>query len=323
MLWLVLLGAFFTAVFLLSALLMLFSSPRREILERIEAEPGDPRFSGPEGAAGGRPRLSLLFRVFGGVGRVIPRRSAYLTRLQKKLLQARFYMRAEELIGLSTLFGLAFFLVAMQNTGSFLVAILLGVIGYRIPGIALEVQRRRIKQKLEKQIVPALSTIAGGLRAGYSFAQALEVVYHDALPPLAEEIGRVLRDNRLGRPLFEALKEMVERTESNELDLVISTLDIQRETGGNMADLIDKIENTMREREALQEEIRALTSQQRFSALLIFLLPLGLALLISLLNPGYLLPLVEEPVGRVLLGIGLAAQLVGFLLIRRFMKIEV
>jgi len=322
MLWLVLAAVFITTVCLVLAVIHIFFKPRQDIISRMKVEPDYGELY-EEPGSDTVVRRSSFFRILRLVGSAWPRRPEYLSNLQKKLLQARFYMRAEELIGLCLLFFVVTFLLFYQHWGSLLLALPAGIIGYRIPGMALEAQRKKNLKDLEKQIAPALATISGGLRAGYSFAQALEVVSQETPPPLAEEFGRVLRDNRMGRPMEIALREMVERVESSELEMVFSTIEIQRQVGGNMAELIDKIEAALRERAELREEIRSLTSQQRFSAVIVFLLPLGLAMIIFAFNPDYLRPLFQEQLGRLMLAAALMLQIIGFIIIRRFMKVEI
>ncbi len=244
----------------------------------------------------------------------------HLDTLQRRLLRASLYIRAEEFLLVCLVVALVFFLTALLFGLDFLLALLLAIVGYAIPGYVLERKRKRNLRKLEQQLPPVLTIIANALRSGYSFAQALEVVYQDTMPPLSEECGRVLRDNRLGRPMGEALRRMANRVGSEDLDMVVNTLEIQRQLGGNMAVLLNKLEQTLRERAELQEEIKALTAQQRFSAVLIFLLPILLAVFLLITNPDYLKPLVEEPLGRYLLAAAVIAQLLGLLVMRRFMK---
>lgn len=249
-------------------------------------------------------------------------RNGYLGHLQKRLLRAGFFIRSEELIAFSLSLALLLAASALLLELGFFPALLLGLGGYLSPFFILDYRRARKLRKFEKQLPPALSIIANGLRSGYSFAQALEVVHQDTLPPLSDEFGRVIRDNRLGRPMGEALKRMADRIGSADLDTVVSSLEVQRQMGGNMAVLVEKMEQTLRDRTDLQEEIKSLTAQQRFSAILIFLLPFILAGFLLISNPQYLQPLVEEPLGRILLGSAVIAQFIGLIILSRFMKIN-
>ncbi len=266
----------------------------------------------------------LLSRLFNGYRRNDQepelRRNGYMNRLQRKLLRSSIYMRPEEFIALCLTLAITVFLVTLLLDINLLIALLLGLIVFFIPGNILETKRKKNLRKLERQLLPALAIIANGLRAGYSFVQALEVVCQDTLPPLSVEFGRVLRDNRLGRPIGEALKRMADRVGSDDLNMVVNATEIQRQMGGNMATLIGKIEQTLRDRADLEEEIKSLTAQQRFSAGLIFMLPFVLAAFLMIANPDYLLPLVKEELGQYLLAAAVIAQILGLIVMKRFMK---
>lgn len=318
--WLFYASVFLTVVFLSLGIIYLLFAPKKEIRERLQGQTGQEE----SGSAAYLPRSrGRFFNMLRLIGRAVPRRPQSIERLQKKLLQAHFYMRAEEFAGLVFLFGLAVFFLFYHLTGSFWLSLPAGLLGFRLPGLVVELQRKKRLRDLEKQLPAALGTIASGLRAGYSFSQALEVVCQEMAPPVSEEFGRVLRENRLGRPLDEALKESVSRVESSELEMVVSAIEIQRQVGGNLASLLDQIEKALLDRSELRAEVRSLTAQQRFSALVIFLLPPGVALLILLVNPEYLLPMVREPAGIFMLVAAIVLQFLGFLMIRRFMKVDI
>jgi tight adherence protein B len=248
--------------------------------------------------------------------------SRYLGTLQSNLLRANLYIRAEELILLCLCLALVFFMTALLLGAGVFFALLVAIAGFALPGYILNLKRKGALRQLEAQLPTTLSIIADALRAGYSFAQALEVVSKDTLPPFSKECERVLRDNRLGRPMKEALRKMSNRVGSEDLELVVNALEIQRQMGGNMSTLLNKLEQTLRERSELEKDIKALTAQQRFSAVLIFLLPIVLVIFLIMTSPSYLKPLVEEPLGRYLLATAVIAQLLGFLVIRRFMKVR-
>lgn len=264
----------------------------------------------------------LLINFKGKKAESFPAWNRYLTNMQRKLLRANLYMRAEEMILVCLILALVFFLSALGFGYGFLPAMVLAIAGFAIPGIVLDLRRRNSLRKLEKQLPIVLAIIADAMRSGNSFAQALEIVYKDTMPPLSEECGRVLRDNRLGRPMAEALRRMARRVGSDDLDIVINALEIQRQLGGNMAVLLTKLEQNLRERSELESDIKALTAQQRLSALVIFLLPVFLVIFLLLTSPGYLKPLLEEPAGQNILAVAVSAQLLGLLVVYRFMKLK-
>ena len=317
--WFSLAGAFLTVFFLLLGLLQALFEPRRAILERLSDSVNEEHAEkAPE------PRKSRgIFGLLGRLGAVVSRRPDVQSRLAKKLMQARLYMRPEEFIGVSLFLGAALLLLLYQATSSLLAALAAGFIGYRIPALVLEWQRKKRLRKFEAQLTAALSTISSGLRAGYSFPQALEVVAKELPPPASEEFGRILRDYRLGRSLDEALAEAVGRVESRELEMVVTAIAIQRQLGGNLAALLDKIEGTLQERITLREDIRSLTAQQRFSAVLVLLLPPIMVLVLLAVNPEYIVTLVAEPAGLGALVAALVLQVAGIVIMNRISKIEV
>lgn len=318
-LWLPLGGAFLTVFFLLLGLMGLVFGPRREILERLSQ-------SVAEETAAALPAPVKSRGVFGLLGRIggsLSRRPAVKSKLAKKLMQARLYMRPEEFMGLSLFLGISLLLLLYQSVHSLPVALAAGVLGYRIPLMVLEQLRKKRLNKFESQLITILSTLSSGLRAGYSFPQALEVVARELSPPASEEFGRVLRDYRLGRSMDQALYEAVERVESKELEMLVTAIAIQRQVGGNLAALLDKIEGTLQDRISLREDVRALTAQQRFSAVIVLLLPPLLALVLLAANPEYILSFMQEPAGLVALAVALVLQIIGMVIMNRISKIEI
>ncbi|HHX77511.1 MAG TPA: secretion system protein, partial [Firmicutes bacterium] len=165
--------------------------------------------------------------------------------------------------------------------------------------------------------------IANGLRAGYSFPQAMDVVAREMEPPIAEEFNRVIRDNRLGKTMEEALKELTERNDNEDLDMIVTALLIQRQVGGNLAEILDKIENTIRERVRIKGEIKTLTAQQRMSAAIIVLLPFAVTGIIYLMNPDYIMTLFRQPLGLIMVAVALVFQSLGIFMIRKIVNIDV
>lgn len=175
----------------------------------------------------------------------------------------------------------------------------------------------------ERQLPEALLMLAAALRAGHSFLQAAETVSREVPAPLGPELARFVGETRVGLSLEEALRRLGERVGSRDLDLAIAAVMVQRETGGNLAQVVERVAETIRERLRLRGEILALTAQGRLSGMVIGVLPLALGLLLWWLNPAYLGLLFRFPGGRMLLaGAGLLAAL-GFLLIQRLIRVDI
>lgn len=174
----------------------------------------------------------------------------------------------------------------------------------------------------ERQLPDALAMIAGALRAGQSFLQAVDTVSREVATPLGPELARLVQETRVGVPVEEALQHLAERVGSRDLDLVVAAVAVQREAGGNLAQVIDRVSQTIRERSRLRGEIRTLTAQGRLSGLIIGSMPLGLGIVIWWLNPGYLQILVTSTLGRLMLVVSGVLTIVGFFIIRKLVAVD-
>jgi len=181
-----------------------------------------------------------------------------------------------------------------------------------------------------KQLPDTITLIANALRAGSSFLQAIEMVVRESRPPVSTEFGRVIREVNLGLPFDQALENMVRRVRSDDLELMATAISIQHTVGGNLAEILDSIAFTIRERIRIKGEIRTLTAQQRLSGYVVAGLPIGLALFLFVAAPGFMDPMFDNPpailglpAGVVILMFGGFMMFLGFLAIRRIVDIEV
>lgn len=192
---------------------------------------------------------------------------------------------------------------------------------------------RRQKGRLKAfnvQLPDTITLLANSLRAGSSFLQGMELVTREARPPISEEFMRVVREMSLGLGLQPALGNLVRRVASEDLELMVTAINIQSQVGGNLATVLDAIAFTIRERVRIQGEIQTLTAMQRYSGYVIVLLPVGLAALLFVISPTYMLPMIERPpellglpMGIVLFGLGLLSMGIGWMFIRRIVDIKV
>src|SRR5205807_6591221 len=170
-------------------------------------------------------------------------------------------------------------------------------------GFALKFLQRRRARAFDKQLGDTIILLSNALKAGYSFAQALSTVSKNAAPPIADEFARATREIALGINVDDALNHMVERNQSEDFDLMVTAVQIQRVVGGNLAEILDSIAFTIRERVRIQGEIRTLTAQARASGLIITLLPFFLVGALALISPGYFNVMFTDPLGHIMLGI--------------------
>ncbi len=186
--------------------------------------------------------------------------------------------------------------------------------------------RYRISKRLKTvdgQLSDVLMQMSNGLKAGYSFAQALAAVSGQARPPLGKDLTRVKTEMELGIPVDEALRHLAERVPTEDIDLVVTAVAVTRVLGGNLAQILELIASTVRERVKIQGEIRTLTAQARASGWIVTLLPVGLAIILTFIAPDYFNRMFKDPIGiGMMIGCGFS-MLVGGLIIRKIVTIDV
>lgn len=204
-----------------------------------------------------------------------------------------------------------------------IVGLVLAPVGYMLPAFYVRLKKQRRLNRIDRQLVEALSHIANSIRAGFAMLQAIDAAAQRLEPPLSEEFSRLVADVRLGASLEDSLVAMSGRVGSYDLDMMITAILIQRGSGGNLSEILDNVAETIRERDRIRGEIKVMTAQQRFAATVLALWPLALGGIFFLLNPSLMSNLWTEPAGLVLLGIAVTLQLLGLLTIRRITTIEI
>ena len=222
---------------------------------------------------------------------------------------------------------LSLFLPAFGNP----IALLLGVLlGFWLPRFWLGRRKTTRLSAFNKQLPDTITLIANALRAGSSFLQAIELVVRESRPPISIEFSRVIREVNLGLPFEQALENMVRRVKSDDLELMATAISIQHQVGGNLAEILDSIAFTIRERVRIKGEIRTLTAQQRMSGYVVGFLPIALAGFLFVAAPGFMEPMFANPpalmglpAGVIILFFGGFMMFIGFMLIRKIVDIEV
>jgi len=206
-------------------------------------------------------------------------------------------------------------------------SVLLGILGFSVswlfPVMYVVFRRRRRMSRFNDQLLDLITLISNSLKSGYGFAQSLQLVADEADPPAQDEFNRVIRENNLGLPLNQALQRLVERMDSEDLDLMVTAVLIQRQIGGNLSQVLDSIAETIRERIRLQGQIDALTAQGKLGGLIISLLPFGLAGVFSLLKGPMMYAFVTDIKGIALIVMGLILQGIGFFAIWNIVNIDI
>jgi tight adherence protein B len=249
-------------------------------------------------------------------------RTQWWTRFKEELEIAEIRIPAIHIVmGTAVLTLFVGWLVATVSGISFFI-----VFGALVPMVVRAAVRQKLQRKrnlFAEQLPDNLQVLASALRAGHSFVGALSVVVDDSPEPAKSEFRRVIADEQLGVPLEDALEVVVRRMDNRDLEQVSLVAALQREAGGNSAEVLDRVTETIRGRFELRRLIRTLTAQGRMSRWVVSALPVVLLLFISAVNPGYLSPLIDRPVGRFLLGLAAAMVIAGSLVIKRIVNIKV
>jgi tight adherence protein B len=196
-------------------------------------------------------------------------------------------------------------------------------IGWLMCAFFMRMRQSQRRKKFEAQLAPTILAISGALKAGYTFGQGVDLVSKNVPLPMGEELARITREAQLGVPLVEALGRMVKRNDSEDLRLLLTAVQIQQQVGGNLAQILDTIEFTIRERIRIKGEIKTITSQARVSGYILIGLPFALGGILSLLAPSYFTPMLHQTIGLIMLGIGGFFLVCGYGIIRKIVNIKV
>ena len=188
--------------------------------------------------------------------------------------------------------------------------------------ILLIVLINRRRNAFTEQLGDCLTTVSNALRAGYSFQQAVDVIAKEMEPPISEEFAHVAADIAMGLTLENALEQMSKRVDSSDFDLVVTAVLIQREVGGNLAQILDSISDTINERIRMKREILSLTAQGRFSALVLLSLPFVTGGIMYMINRSQFMMLFEEPIGRIAIAAAIVMEIIGYIVIQRIVDID-
>ncbi len=219
----------------------------------------------------------------------------------------------------STLLGFLAGLLIFKN----ILAILGGILGFFLPRFYVKMRQRRRLNAFNDQLGDTITLLANSLRSGYSLLQSMETVARELAPPVSGEFSRVVREIGLGLSNEEALNNLLRRVNSDDLDLMITAINVHHEVGGNLAEILETIGHTIRERVRIQGEIRTITAGQRISGYIIAALPFVLGIFLYTVNRPYMMGLVRDSCGLAMLVTAALGMAAGFFIIRRIVNIEV
>ena len=233
-------------------------------------------------------------------------------------------------VTVGTPLGMLALSLVMPGLGNPVIMLMGGFIGFMVPRFWLGRRKSGRIGAFNKQLPDTITLLANALRAGSSFLQAIELVVRESRPPISTEFSRVIREVNLGLSFDDALENMVRRVRSDDLELMATAISIQHNVGGNLAEILDSIAFTIRERIRIKGEITTLTAQQKLSGYVVGFLPIGLAGFLFIAAPKFMEPMFDSrmsflglPMGIFILLIGGFAMFMGFMFIRKIVDIEV
>jgi tight adherence protein B len=250
-------------------------------------------------------------------------RRGFAANLRTDLARADIKLRVAEFMGVTVLSVVLFILLGRLLFGSPLLAMVAGVVGFFVPRLYVGRRKGKRLNAFNDQLGDTITLLANSLRSGYSIVQSMETVAQQLPNPMASEFHRVTQEIGLGLHYEQALNNMLRRVPSDDLDLMITAINIQGKVGGNLAEILDTIGHTIRERVRIKGEIRVLTAQQMISGYMLSAIPIILGLVLYLINKNYMMNLFSDPCGWIMVGVALIMIASGFMIIKKIVAIEV
>jgi tight adherence protein B len=313
--WLtIVLGAAFVAAFLLGVLLLSTRTKGQQrrslaaLMGRGKKDTAETSWI-PAGMAQAGERLATA----GG----------FIGRLEAMLEQAELPMKAGEFAAFTVVCAIAGGVLGALLLTNIIFVLMVAAVASLIPYAWLVRTRKKRQKKMAEQLPDVLSILASSLRAGHSFLQALDQVAGEIKDPSAGEFHRVVSEIRLGRSIDDAMVEMADRVGSEDMRWAVMAVNIQRQVGGNLAEVLDIVANTVRERAYVQRQVRVLSAEGRLSIAILSGLPFFIFFYLALMNPEYVTPLFTTMMGRILLIIGGSLMAAGIFVMTRIVRIDV
>ncbi len=250
----------------------------------------------------------------------------WMERIQQDLERADTQLQPIDFISIRiALAGLGFAVPFLFLGGviGWLVGVAAALAGFQLPQMWINHRQESRMRKLEEQLPETLTLVANSLKAGFGLLQSLSLAAEQIDHPMGAELEQTIHEMNVGSSVDEALTNLNERSKNYDLDLVVTAILVQRSVGGNLAEILDTVAGTMRERVRIRGEVTTLTAQQRLTGIVIGLLPVGVAAMFFVVSPNYMTVLFTETMGKVMLGIAVLLEAVGIMIIRRILDIEV
>lgn len=251
------------------------------------------------------------------------RRSERVSNFQTMLAQADLKLRAGNMLFLSLGTGVATGFILLVASGFKTLALVGALVGALMPYSYASFRRSRRFQKFEELFPQAIDTLARAVRAGHALTTALELISNEVGEPVASEFRKLFEEQKFGLPMRDALINLTERMPLVDVKFFVTAVMLQRETGGNLAEILDNLSYVIRERFKIQRQVRVFTAQGRLTMMLLMMLPPIIVLTMLVMNPSFIKPLFTDPLGHGLLVGGITLQTIGYFVIRRIIQIQV
>jgi tight adherence protein B len=251
------------------------------------------------------------------------RRSARVAAMQDSLLQAGMKFRAGNFLVLCAGCGVLAALLIVVLTRNPAIAWAALVIGGFLPFAVISYRRQKRFEKIEELFPEAIDTLARAVRAGHAFTTALEMIANEISEPLASEFRKLYEEQKFGMPVRDALMNLTQRVPLVDVKFFVTAVMLQRETGGNLAEILDNLSYVIRERFKIQRQVRVHTAQGRLTMVLLMAMPPTVVAVLLMFSPDFVKPLFYDPFGHILLVVAITLQTVGYFVIRKIIKIQV
>jgi len=247
---------------------------------------------------------------------------SYRKNVQIKLTRAHIPLKGDEFITICIISAVICFFLFSTVFKSAAAGIGFSIVGWLIPGWVVGSKRNKRLKSINNQLGDAITLISNSLKAGYSFFQAVDTVTSEMPGSISEEFAQLKKEISLGVTTEAALESLAARVGSEDLELVVTAILIQRQVGGNLAEILDNICETIRERIRIKGEVKTITAQGRMSGIIISVLPVAVGIMLAFLNPAHVSLLFTTPIGLAMIGASVFMELIGIYLINKIVKIE-
>jgi tight adherence protein B len=247
----------------------------------------------------------------------------YMNRASKTLSEMYIFQDARKLFLLNMAITGFFFLIGLIVSRSFFAGLLFGVFGFFTPRFFISYLRKKRYQQFEAQLVDGLLVLSNALRSGMNLVQAIETLEQEMEAPISQEFGLVIRENRLGVNIEEALENLAKRIPSEDLSLLVTSINIVHGMGGNLMEIFDSMAEVLRERNKLKGKTDALTSQGKLQGIIVGLMPTVIGVIMYFMDPTAMQRMFTSAIGIVSIGVMLGLQITGFFILKKITTIRV